>query len=295
MPNSQFRTICVPVDGSPAAHAALEIAIALVGTGGTLTLVNALNRAAVVAECSTPYGGDASIVLDAFEDNQRIVLEEARKQCEASSVNAQTIGLDGSASSAISAFVTDGDFDAVVMGTHARSGLSRLLLGSTAEAVLSSARVPVFVTSEGEHSRLKNGIRSVVVAFDETEPAQAAAQFATAIARDYSAKLAFVHVREDDAERENEASRVMKRACDVAARHGAPCEQVVLDGAAPVTIATAAAARLADLIVIGTHGRHGLTRLRLGSVAAAVIRAATVPVLVIPTEAHVRAEVAQAS
>jgi nucleotide-binding universal stress UspA family protein len=294
MQNTLFRTICVPIDGSPAANAAVEIAQSMLVAGGEMTLVNALNRAAIIAECTSPYGGDPFAGLEALEENQRLLLDSTRERCAANGVTASSISLDGNAEYAIAEFVKNHEFDAIVMGTHARHGLSRLLLGSTAEKVLCAARAPVIVTSEGEHSRLKSGIRSILVAFDQSEPAQAAAQFAVAVAHDNHAKLAFVHISEGEAERDGAAHSAMVRACDIAARRAVSCERVVLGGDPASMIATAAAARLADLIVIGTHGRGGLTLLRLGSIAAEVIRNATVPVMVVPAAAHVRAQLAYA-
>lgn len=295
MANLQFQTICVPVDGSPAANAALEIAASIITSGGRLTLVNATNRAAMIVESTTPYGGDASDVLRVLEDDQKSLFAESQARCAALGVASKTIALDGPTGSAITDFLRENHFDAVVMGTNARRGLAHLLIGSTAEAVLRASQVPVFVTSEAEHSRLKHGIRSIVLAFDASEPAQAAAQFATAIAGDSNAELAFVHVRDDDNDREDAATDAMLRSCNTATRRHIHCQRVVLDGEPATVLATAAAARAADLIVIGTHGRSGLTLLRLGSVAASVIRNATVPVLAIPATAHVRLAAGQAS
>jgi nucleotide-binding universal stress UspA family protein len=53
-------------------------------------------------------------------------------------------------------------------------------------------------------------------------------------------------------------------------------------GAAPATIVATAEAFRADLIVMSTHGRSGLSRVIYGSVAEAVLRAARVPVLLVP-------------
>lgn len=59
-------------------------------------------------------------------------------------------------------------------------------------------------------------------------------------------------------------------------------EKAVAVGAPPSTIITLAAQLGADLIVMSTHGRAGLGSLLYGSVAEAVLRAATVPVLLVP-------------
>jgi nucleotide-binding universal stress UspA family protein len=73
---------------------------------------------------------------------------------------------------------------------------------------------------------------------------------------------------------------------------GIPVRTRVLGGAAPEMIVATAAEEPADLIVMSTHGRAGLTRLLYGSVAEAVLRGASAPVLLIPSRvlAHNRSE-----
>jgi nucleotide-binding universal stress UspA family protein len=59
----------------------------------------------------------------------------------------------------------------------------------------------------------------------------------------------------------------------------------VLTGATAQTIVVGAAEQQCDLIVMGTHGRHGMAHLLMGSVAERVVRTAACPVLVVPTPA----------
>jgi nucleotide-binding universal stress UspA family protein len=66
-----------------------------------------------------------------------------------------------------------------------------------------------------------------------------------------------------------------------AAAGGLSVSAVLKTGSAPEAILDAAADERADLIVIGTHGRTGLTRLVIGSVAERVVRMAPCPVLVV--------------
>jgi nucleotide-binding universal stress UspA family protein len=73
-----------------------------------------------------------------------------------------------------------------------------------------------------------------------------------------------------------------------------PCLRVqtqVLAGAPPELIIATATESGADLIVMSTHGRDGLLRLLYGSVAEAVLRGATVPVLLVPSRVIVRVHI----
>lgn len=67
-----------------------------------------------------------------------------------------------------------------------------------------------------------------------------------------------------------------------------PVNSLVLAGAPPELIIATAAEHDVDLIVMSTHGRAGITRLLYGSVAEAVLRGATVPVLLVPSRVFAR-------
>ncbi len=81
--------------------------------------------------------------------------------------------------------------------------------------------------------------------------------------------------------------RALAQAAEQAKKAGATAETALLETGGehiPGVIGREAKQWLADLIVIGTHGRSGLNRLLLGSVAEGVVRAATVPVLLVRSE-----------
>lgn len=142
--------------------------------------------------------------------------------------------------------------------------------------------------------------RRILVATDFSTFASAAADAAIALARRFDARVTLLHAIPlsafavfstgdapgfDTAEME-EAVRA------AAAKSGAaeltrllasnvPVDVATVDGPPPAEICAYAAAQGFDLIVIGSHGRTGLQRLLLGSVAERVVRHASVPVLVV--------------
>lgn len=83
-----------------------------------------------------------------------------------------------------------------------------------------------------------------------------------------------------EAQREWAASAIEERAAQVRAA-GVPCTTLLADGAPHVEIVTAARRAGAELIVMGTHGRSGIERFFLGSVADRVVRTAPCPVLTV--------------
>lgn len=149
--------------------------------------------------------------------------------------------------------------------------------------------------------------RRVLAAIDDSPAAQRAAAQAIALARDCGASLRFLHVADprlllgalplhDDArallERQlAEGHRLVDGAVERAAAAGVGSDGVVRrDGPQRVCdlVLREAAEWRADLVVIGTHGRHGLDRLTLGSEAESVLRRCDVPVLVVrdPAPGH---------
>jgi universal stress protein A len=133
-------------------------------------------------------------------------------------------------------------------------------------------------------------IKTIMFPTDFSHTGDAALAFATALARDTGAKLLIVHVEEPPVaygggemyygvpEPATEDLRRMLheiKPSDAAV----PYEHRLIKGEPAAAIARLAKSENVDLIVLGTHGRTGLTRLLMGSVAEAVVRRAVCPVL----------------
>ncbi len=138
----------------------------------------------------------------------------------------------------------------------------------------------------------------ILVAVDGSAPANAAARAAVRLAIAIGGRLIFCHSVESqrvleyalasggDAERLLDARRrdghdLMDLVCEEARDAGLQADLALVEGAAVDGILDAATARSADLIVLGTHGRHGVERWTLGSVAERVVRGARCPVLTV--------------
>jgi nucleotide-binding universal stress UspA family protein len=145
--------------------------------------------------------------------------------------------------------------------------------------------------------------KHILVATDFGEPAERAIDVALALAQKLGEPaLTLVHVQYIprplyDVEvvwpTEALATSARKALDDALARakkRYPKCEAVLLSGAPAEQIVHAAGRRGADLVVLGTHGREGLPRLLLGSVAERVTRTCPVPVLTVPAEESVAPE-----
>jgi nucleotide-binding universal stress UspA family protein len=127
---------------------------------------------------------------------------------------------------------------------------------------------------------------------DFSPDSQAAFKVACALARDYRARLLLLHVMRPSGvplgspppdpsrpaeHQEGSTGRPWPKPPDA----GVPVEHRLAEGEPPEEILRLAEASHADIIVMGTHGRSGLRRLLLGSVAEEVLRQATCPVLIV--------------
>jgi nucleotide-binding universal stress UspA family protein len=290
-----FRHILVPLDGSLVSEAALPYAQALAArTGAQLTLIRAAHGGSLTHPGASPLRaiGDADYYLTDVAD--RLALDGLRVDTgvpygSPAEWIVEEIGLRG--------------IDLVVMATHDRTGPQRWLRGSVAEAVVSQSPVPVLLIRAADGIRPAERFRQarpvLVVPLDGSEFAEAAVPVATDLAKVIEARLVLVaavpapgqltaaemgfaaYIRED---RERLVAETRSYLEDVAQRIPAPgvkLECVVRFGEAATEIARVAQESAAAAVVMATHGRIGLARTIMGSVAGGVLHQSTSPVLLV--------------
>jgi len=141
-----YDNILVPTDGSERAAAAVTHALGVADAfGSTVHAVSVVN----VGDIAT--GAEASVppeLLEELQDAAKGATEDVASAAAAAGIDAVTEVGTGRPKHDLLAYVSDHDIDLVVMGTHGRTGLDRVLLGSTAEALVRRAEVPVLTVSE---------------------------------------------------------------------------------------------------------------------------------------------------
>jgi nucleotide-binding universal stress UspA family protein len=140
-------------------------------------------------------------------------------------------------------------------------------------------------------------MKKLLVAVDLSEPSKQVIETSLALARSLDASVELVHVREPfvyalagqygpTAEQEQALIRWIDRALGEAAdrisHERIPCLTTSLFGSPAREIVAHAEKTGADMIVVGTHGRGGLTHAVLGSVAERIVQKARRPVLAVP-------------
>lgn len=303
-----FLHFLVPLDGSPRAERALQIAAALAkqtlaGQSGGVPLVT-LFRALDLS---------AWRELAAFEEARIQAMDQATSYLDALAEGLRSEGLTvetlvrlGTPAEALLEQILARRIDLVVMATHGRGGLARWALGSVAERIARTSPVPVFLLPDAAPATLvaadpEGAAYSprILVPLDGSAKAEAALLPATELARLLHAEVRLLSVLapkfEESRGEETPSSR------DVDQRHRAQVEQyLILQGKAlqqagvktqwalgyglpGAKIMATAHRQQVSLIVMTTQGRGGLVRWRLGSVAEAVLHDGYLLVLLVPT------------
>jgi nucleotide-binding universal stress UspA family protein len=284
-----FKRICIPVvDGDTTRHVSqwgFEIAHKL---GATVIVTHVtpgkhLELAERVASGTDPLEGWAQLGA----------------QLDVAVVTRAVRGRD--TAEAICAVAREERAELIFMPTHAREGVNRLLLGSVAERVTRLSMIPVMLVRLDTPAEAL-GFEQIVVPVDGSETSELALRRAAELAAQLEASLTLVHVIEDMPSKYAAAGAAFNehtvqefqtaletRARAITTRAAASCDpapsQIRIahtDGdtvARAINLVTEEVG--GDLIVIGTHGRTGMERLLLGSVAEAVAHHANVPVLLV--------------
>jgi nucleotide-binding universal stress UspA family protein len=182
----------------------------------------------------------------------------------------------------------------IVMGTHGRSGVRRALYGSVTEEVVRKSTCPVLALKMPENRSKQDQTNSagkyeniILVPTDFSESSRSALRWATDLARNQKSQLLLVHVQTPPyLSAEIPISKPSLESLESMLKEFDPqdptieCRHLAIEGDPATEIVQLAMRRNVRCIVLGTHGRTGLSRLLLGSVAEQVIRSAACPVIV---------------
>jgi len=283
-----FRSILVATDFSEGSQNPLRVATRLaVADDAALVIAHVWN-------VPTALGGELPVpseLVTKLQDDAAHGLEAAVK--EAKQLGARRVAtklLHGTPTRMLLATLDDPTFDLIVVGTHGRTGLSRILIGSIAEGIVRHAPCSVLVVRPDNASL---PFSHILCPIDFSPTSRVASRVAEQLADTAAARLTLFHVVEIgfDAFRgtsdfvrhlETSAQSVLDKEVDAIRRRvTVPVDGYTATGSAGAqTLARLDDDSTIDLVVMGTHGRSGLERAVFGSVAAKVVRHARCPVLV---------------
>ncbi len=228
-----------------------------------------------VTEVNPEYASLAPKAVEDLQSSTRAFLESVRMRAFKAGVACEAVAREGEeAADCIVEEARERQAGMVVMGRRGRKGLKRLLMGSVTARVIGHAPCSVLVVPRA--ARLDQ-IKTILVATDGSGPGRAAAEEAVSIAVRNGSRIVAVSVESGDVRARESAAE----AASLAQKGGVQAEPVVLSGRPYEAIVAAAKERDADLIVVGRHGRTGLRKLLMGSVAERVVGLAHCPTLVV--------------
>ncbi|SDY20690.1 universal stress protein [Halobellus clavatus] len=273
--------ILVPLDGSESAMPALEHGISLaVEADATVHLVAVVD----------PYGLSSVAERSEVEAELEEAVTDAAARVQDAGATVRTAVESGFPHEELLSVVDREGIDLIAMGTHGRTGLDRYVLGSVAEKLVRLSPVPVLTVREDATG--ERPYRNVVVPTDGSDAAVPAERWGVGLADRFGAGVRALSVvpvgpvrsSETTAALEEAATAAVERVTSRATEAGVESSQVIEHGVPHRKILDVCERTSADLVVLGTHGRTGVERFVLGSVAEKVVRLSEMPVLVVPAE-----------
>lgn len=301
-----FNKIIVPLDAAQEAEYVLPLAAALAKTlGDQLVLLSVIPDAGDL----NPVANEYDAVLDDLQEHRRSYAESylRRIQIRVSTDTAQTtiaVRTGPIAETIIESADAEGA-GLIAMATHGRVGPERWFLGSVADRVVHTSPIPVLLVRPGETSVPAASLpTNILVPLDGSARAEGALPTAIGIAAECHAPITLIRTipngwwnmggevygggvsstpdllsaLEDDAK-----AYVATTAASLRARGIEVRVSTALFRAADLQIAEVAESCEAPLVVMTGHGRTGVRRTLLGSVADRVVRSSAAPVLVVPS------------
>ncbi len=259
----RFTNILFATDFSAAANAAAPYAASIAGYYDSKLFVLYVRPPAI-----NPMTQPAS--WNKEEEAARFKEKQQREELSAMfpDLEPQIMIGDGDLWSNLNAVIEKNNIDLIVMGTRGRTGVGKLLLGSTAEEIL--REVPCAVLTVGPHASAmpeRNGkIIRILFATDFSSESAAAAPYAVSLAQEYQAQLKLLHVVEDPkvyelvqpADLVNGLEQRLRDLIPEEAKLWCLPEYVVEQGKVAETILSVAARVKAELIVLGVRGPAGV-------------------------------------
>jgi nucleotide-binding universal stress UspA family protein len=230
-------------------------------------------------------------------------LDVVREQMTRSGIAASVRELTGTPGEQINRAARESGADLVVLGARGRTNLLYGLVGSTAERVIKDGPCPVLAVpalGDGGLDPVTGTspsipIRHILVPIDFSSPSLDSLEYAIQLANGLGSKVTVMHVLEPvyydlecglgsiehEVRKRDHWKKQLMELRELVQSFGLSAEYEISGGIPSESILSCALRVGCDLIVMGTHGRRGISRLRFGSVAESVLRRATCPVLTV--------------
>lgn len=295
----RFRSILVPLDGSLLAEQALPMALAVAERAGSRVKLVLVHQPLLLMESGPSYARVELAMRKADREYLRSVVSRLKGRLGRALTSAV---LQGPVAPTLIRYIQELGTDLVVMTSHGRGGIRRAWLGSVADQLIRTAEIPIMVVrpSEGEAAE-PPAPGEILVPLDGSGLAEAVLEPVTALARLWDAEISLIQVvrpivltsdpvlrfpvgysEQVTALRREAAQDYIRDLAEDLREAGVKASGVaVIGGGVAETLLDLARPDRVNLLAVATHGRGGLRRFVLGSVADKLVRGADVPVLVV--------------
>jgi nucleotide-binding universal stress UspA family protein len=296
-----YRTIMVPTDGSGFDREAIRVALRMAErTDAKVRLVRVLATGSFFGVAAAAEGtAIAAEVVRSERDKALSELYSLAAECRATSKADITVDLHaGPVADVLQGYARRNDIDLIVISTHARSGISRLSLGSVTDSLIRHTTIPVLVVKPPTsylNPQLIEAFKRIVVPLDGSTLAEQILPRVLALAKLEEAEITLLNVLVPQSYSQKEivaslpwwdkdislAQAYLFRIAGKLRRNGVTVTtDIVISENVASAIGDFASREKADLIAIATHGRGGLARMLRGSVADAIMHSGRMSMLV---------------
>lgn len=296
-----FRTILLPTDFSDPSACAAKYAVAIaISANATLHVVSIVEAKALEKDLKPLL---KQFTHEALEETTSILglQEKPHLQCEYTTI------ANPSAANAILETAQKVQADLIVMGTHSRTGLPAILLGSVTEKVMRGTPIPLMAVGRWENQleKFHQLPKKILVAIDFSEASKLALQQAVKLSRLWDSTLYIVHVIEltitvpytpisagpiisSEPEIIENTRKALEDLVKEYVPEGIPNHVVVLEGEPCHRLCVYAKENEMELMVIGTQGHSKLERWLLGSTCERLLKNVEVPIWIHPHPSRIK-------
>jgi nucleotide-binding universal stress UspA family protein len=270
-PTARIEKLMVATDGSKYSESAIREAISLAKICSSNLIAVSVVKADIELDSVLPQ------FVEKAEQDAIKHLESVKTQAAKEGVNCITIvSRSEEPYEDIVRHALKNNVDMIIMGTHGKTEMKRLMMGSVTALVIGHAPCKILVLPLNAKVECKN----ILIATDGSKYSEAAASEALGIAKRCQSSLIVISVASSDEEIASAKDNVNKVTV-AAEKEGIKTAAIVTTGKPYEAIIETSKKNKADFIIVGSHGRTGLARLLMGSVTERVIGHAEVAVLVV--------------
>jgi nucleotide-binding universal stress UspA family protein len=270
-PIAKLERILLATDGSEFSEGAVREAI------GFAKSCSSTLYAMSVIETNPEFEAYAPGAVEKMEKETLELLDQIKKRAQDKGITCEGVTRRGEdAHKYIIEEAARLNADMIVVGRRGRRGMQKLMMGSVTALVIDKAPCNVFIVPR----MAKLSCEKILIATDGSEYSKKAITEGLSIAKRCGSEVKAISVAHKEGDL-GEAEENVKAVVDMGKNEGISVESLVVTGTPYESIVSVAREKNVDLIVVGTHGRTGLKRLIMGSVAERVIATADCTIMVI--------------